>query len=301
MTPSKIFTFEIITFECMNDGFLKQTTKWFFGQRRPCVARGFKCYGASSWCHMHAMASQINAGLLMFCFCFFSTVRLSLQDYQKISNIRIVGPPRMESIGDRWQRDNNVKGLPMSWRHHDVIMSSSWTTNPARETMCVICRRVIGENLNFSDLIRHSDNTVLRIYWERCVIWTTKGHCTKNDMSYFRKQHTHNHMCTFLHRSSPFTTIGTKCNVQSLKYDVHTFYCNCNLVWLVSWVEISDYQRVCKLVSEKFSGFGPLVLRWCFDNTGRQATGLDAWASRVKCPARFVSHLHDICIYMSCS
>ena len=32
----------------------------------------------------------------------------------------------------------------------------------------------------------------------------------------------------------------------------------------------------------------------------KQATGLDAWASRVKCPARFVSHLHDICIYMSC-
>ena len=31
-----------------------------------------------------------------------------------------------------------------------------------------------------------------------------------------------------------------------------------------------------------------------------QATGLDAWASRVKCPARFVSHSHDICIYMSC-
>ena len=34
----------------------------------------------------------------------------------------------------------------------------------------------------------------------------------------------------------------------------------------------------------------------------QQATGLDAWASRVKCPARFVSHLHEICIYiyMSC-
>ena len=29
-----------------------------------------------------------------------------------------------------------------------------------------------------------------------------------------------------------------------------------------------------------------------------QATGLDAWSSRVKCPARFVSHLHDICIYI---
>ena len=32
----------------------------------------------------------------------------------------------------------------------------------------------------------------------------------------------------------------------------------------------------------------------------RQATGLDAWASRVKCPARFVSHLHEICIYSLC-
>ena len=31
---------------------------------------------------------------------------------------------------------------------------------------------------------------------------------------------------------------------------------------------------------------------------GLQATGLDAWASRVKCPARFVSHLHEICIYI---
>ena len=28
----------------------------------------------------------------------------------------------------------------------------------------------------------------------------------------------------------------------------------------------------------------------------QQATGFDAWASRVKCPARFVSHLHEICI-----
>ena len=29
-----------------------------------------------------------------------------------------------------------------------------------------------------------------------------------------------------------------------------------------------------------------------------QATGLDAWASMVKCPARIVSHLHEICIYI---
>ena len=44
---------------------------------------------------------------------------------------------------------------------------------------------------------------------------------------------------------------------------------------------------------------------WCLDvfliivyTSCWQATGLDAWASRVKCPARFVSHLHDICIYI---
>ena len=30
----------------------------------------------------------------------------------------------------------------------------------------------------------------------------------------------------------------------------------------------------------------------------QQATGLDAWASRVKSPARFVSHLHEICVYI---
>ena len=30
----------------------------------------------------------------------------------------------------------------------------------------------------------------------------------------------------------------------------------------------------------------------------QQATGLDAWASTVKCPAWFVSHLHKICIYI---
>ena len=37
---------------------------------------------------------------------------------------------------------------------------------------------------------------------------------------------------------------------------------------------------------------------WCVDTQTEQATGLDAWASRVKCPARFVSHLHEICIYI---
>ena len=40
------------------------------------------------------------------------------------------------------------------------------------------------------------------------------------------------------------------------------------------------------------------VFRKCCDKCMRQATGLDAWASRVKCPARFVSHLLEICIYI---
>ena len=39
-------------------------------------------------------------------------------------------------------------------------------------------------------------------------------------------------------------------------------------------------------------------LHWNFIKCYPQATVLDAWASRVKCPARFVSHLHEICIYI---
>ena len=39
------------------------------------------------------------------------------------------------------------------------------------------------------------------------------------------------------------------------------------------------------------------VSHW-LDASLEQATGLDAWASRVKCLARFVSHLHEICIYI---
>ena len=52
-------------------------------------------------------------------------------------------------------------------------------------------------------------------------------------------------------------------------------------------------------------GFGQLVSSCCparerLQLWGKQATGLDAWASRVKCPARFVSHLHDI-LWVVCS
>ena len=39
-------------------------------------------------------------------------------------------------------------------------------------------------------------------------------------------------------------------------------------------------------------------MTWLIAPILRQTTGLDAWASRVKCPARFVSHLHEICIYI---
>ena len=42
------------------------------------------------------------------------------------------------------------------------------------------------------------------------------------------------------------------------------------------------------------------LMSWCWHISARQVTGLDAWASSVKCPARFMSHLHKICIYMSC-
>ena len=37
---------------------------------------------------------------------------------------------------------------------------------------------------------------------------------------------------------------------------------------------------------------------WVSKTRSKQATGLDAWASRVKCPAWFVSHLHELCIYI---
>ena len=54
-------------------------------------------------------------------------------------------------------------------------------------------------------------------------------------------------------------------------------------------------------VARRRGGGGGGIVIFLGKNDSKQATGLDAWASRVKCPARFVSHLHDICIYMSCS
>ena len=55
-----------------------------------------------------------------------------------------------------------------------------------------------------------------------------------------------------------------------------------------------------KMLSAKWRPFclGLNVFRKHVAPNRWQATGLDAWASRVKCPARFVSHLHEICIYI---
>ena len=74
----------------------------------------------------------------------------------------------------------------------------------------------------------------------------------------------------------------------------------------------------CNLMKWPWVGIDASLIGWCLINAAstnlrnqptigvddelapnrQQATGLDAWASRVKCPARFVSHLHDICIYI---
>ena len=61
------------------------------------------------------------------------------------------------------------------------------------------------------------------------------------------------------------------------------------------------YGHICDFLS-RYAQLKEYILlqseAWGLASNGRQATGLDAWASRVKCPARFVSHLHEICIYI---
>ena len=68
-------------------------------------------------------------------------------------------------------------------------------------------------------------------------------------------------------------TVGTILHDQLFRRDVH------NPLIYIHTIPQHRYDTVC-------------VSAWW------QATGLDAWASRVKCPARFVSHLHEICIYI---
>ena len=65
---------------------------------------------------------------------------------------------------------------------------------------------------------------------------------------------------------------------------------NQGIIWIyANYPLIHDY--ACK--SRVGATAAPLV-----SSLEKQATGLDAWASRVKCPARFVSHLLEICIYI---
>ena len=67
--------------------------------------------------------------------------------------------------------------------------------------------------------------------------------------------------------------------------------------WVRAWME--DEQSSCQWFETARCSMGIRYsdeLRWL--QYTLQATGLDAWASRVKCPARFVSHLPEICIYI---
>ena len=74
------------------------------------------------------------------------------------------------------------------------------------------------------------------------------------------------------------TLNNCKCFILLMQWDFVIIYVN--LMWCdVMW-------RGCDV---------DVTWMWC---DGRQATGLDALASRVKCPAQFVSHLHEIFIYI---
>ena len=61
---------------------------------------------------------------------------------------------------------------------------------------------------------------------------------------------------------------------------------------------VSSGAHVLHLVRSGFSLSWSFLSRALSPSIKQQATGLDAWASRVKCPSRFVSHLHEICIYI---
>ena len=62
-----------------------------------------------------------------------------------------------------------------------------------------------------------------------------------------------------------------------------------------------SYQDLQGKLNVLFTGCGTALsaqISNCLTSMGSQAMGLDAYASRVKCPARFVSHLHEIFIYI---
>ena len=92
-----------------------------------------------------------------------------------------------------------------------------------------------------------------------------------------------------------------KCQPFSSDLQVQTPKTRTRTVWgLLNWGRVAHiHASVNSTIIGSANGLSP---GRCQANigtkTGIQATGLDAWASRVKCPTRFVSHLHEICIYI---
>ena len=64
--------------------------------------------------------------------------------------------------------------------------------------------------------------------------------------------------------------------------------------WNGCLVEARSHQVLlsCRIDTTKF------FLKLLHYLVDKQRARLDAWALRVKCPARFASHLHEICIYI---
>ena len=79
--------------------------------------------------------------------------------------------------------------------------------------------------------------------------------------------------------------------VQSLKNTFGTIL----LIWDV---DAYMFMKLFRASTGKLSSYSTLSINHYFHIKIRQATGLDALASRVKCPARFVSHLQEIFIYI---
>ena len=96
----------------------------------------------------------------------------------------------------------------------------------------------------------------------------------------------------------PYFEIECKnCKIYTHPYIyIHTY------IYTHTYIHTCTFSETCQKdhLSQAWGSFISLSALIGDKNSHEQATGLDAWASRVKCPARFVSHLHDICIYMSC-
>ena len=79
--------------------------------------------------------------------------------------------------------------------------------------------------------------------------------------------------------------LSCDCSCNRCSWDIH-----CPpVVWSQ---KIHGHGTLFPLSGQRPEGLKMVTKKYC------QATGLDAWASRVKCPARFVSHLHDIYIWV---